>query len=278
MSSAFIVFDERLGSSESNLASICWRNSKIRRYESLVSLNSKVLLWNFVSEEPLIQLYATRPDAQRVCELGMRPFSGQLFLKLTALKSSRFAQAFASYYLGQLNEERLANFRSSKFRACPLCLTEQFHSEVHQMLFVPFCPIHKIRLQSFGMCVPEQLRRLYLPRPAERQKRTAAPKSRSGSEVDNALQAFAKWLHNAVALARLPSRTVLPRRFFEPDSSLALKRDAFSRARGGTLLQLWRSPSLPISQLRECATKRRSPETANRLCAAIRTSRTTLEG
>jgi hypothetical protein len=200
----------------------------------------------------LIELYETQPDAERVCELGMQPFSRRFFLQLTGLKLSRLAQAFASYYLGQLLQERLASFRSTTFRACPLCLAEQFHSELHQILFVPFCPIHKTRLQSLGKCPPEKLRRLYIPGPVERQKTTAAPTSRSGKEVTDALQALAQWLHSAVAPARLPNRTILPKRFFEPDSTLALKRDAFSVARANTLLQLWKSTDVPISQLLRC--------------------------
>jgi hypothetical protein len=97
VSSALIVFDERLGTSESNLATVCWRNSKIRRYESLVSLNSKLLLWNFIRGRSLTEFYETQPDAERVFELGMQPFSRRFFLKLTALKSTQLAQAFVSY-------------------------------------------------------------------------------------------------------------------------------------------------------------------------------------
>ena len=55
-------------------------------------------------------------------------------------------------------------------------------------------PIHKTRLQSLGKCPPEKLRRLYIPGPVERQKTTAAPASRSGNEVTDALQALAQWL------------------------------------------------------------------------------------
>lgn len=251
MSTASILIEEIRESRVTRSAKACWRNSKVHQYESLVSLNAKLLLWNCISERTLIELYTLRPDALRISELGRRPFSLRCFMELTALKRSSLAEAFASFYIGQLSEERLASFRSNKFRACPACMVEQYHSELYQMFFVPFCPIHQMRIEEAGRCLPGEVLRRYSAA-GNITKCFAPSSSRIRSKDTNTWQTSAKWLHETVARPGLANYTIVPKRFFEPDSSVPLIRDADLKAKASALLQLWRTPKPSIPQLSRC--------------------------
>jgi hypothetical protein len=227
----------------------CWYHSQTYRYESLLSLHAKMLLWNSVSQEFLFELYAKRPDMERVGELGMKPFSGRLFRQLTGVRATQLSEAMTKYYLGDSDASHLANFRCCWFRACPNCLCQQFHSEVHQIFFIALCPIHECSLQIYGSCSPKDLSKTFGPLRRLKANSIEVVNAEDNCAKADAFEGVAKWLHEDVGGRGLIDRTIVSRRFFLPDSSAPSRRDSFLVARVNTLTELWMNASLPLSHL-----------------------------
>ena len=130
---------------------VCWRPEWVRPYESLWSLIAKFTYLNASIVADLYSCFAGAGTTDRdwraqYLNRSLNTFSlfdDQKLSNVLALDKTMIRQATALAYV---NPNETAALVCDQLRYCSTCITSGYHSTLHQLLFLPECPIHGVRL------------------------------------------------------------------------------------------------------------------------------------
>lgn len=131
---------------------VCWRPHECQPYESVWSLLHKFCRWNRALHHDAWDLFAA-PEKRFVPGHPARLFSrGMIDRRRMAnalgLSLDQVNDGFPDRFLAQGRysvEDRLS---TSMVRMCPACIAGGYHSVLHDILFLPRCPVHGEALQE----------------------------------------------------------------------------------------------------------------------------------
>lgn len=134
-----------------NLSGVCWRPEWVRPHESLWSLIAKFTYLNAAIVADLHTCFAGPASTDKdwraqYLNRSLNTFSlfdGQKLSNLLALDKTMILQGTALAYL---KPNEIAALVSDQLRYCSTCIGSGYHSTLHQLLFLPECPIHGVRL------------------------------------------------------------------------------------------------------------------------------------
>jgi len=123
----------------------CWRPDSIRPYESLWSIFRKLAQLNATTASGVMELLRSGGviDSLRKTPkldlLRCGSINQEQLAHFLQLESDRIYQACALAYL---KPKEITSLASKYLRYCHSCLRADFHSPLHQFLFLSRCPIH----------------------------------------------------------------------------------------------------------------------------------------
>lgn len=129
----------------SGLQNFCWRPDSIRPYESLWSIFRKLAQLNATTAAGVMELlrsggviYSLR-KTPKLDLLRCGSINQERLARFLRLESDRVYQACALAYL---KPKEITSLASKYLRYCHSCLRADFHSPLHQFLFLLRCPVH----------------------------------------------------------------------------------------------------------------------------------------
>lgn len=131
---------------------VCWRAAEHHPFESAWSLLNKFCRWNRAHYADVWELIAV--DTRRVPSAARFPLANPdwidraKFARWLKLSATTGGDAFTTRYLGRGGDSAAAILSAaSHVRYCPRCIARGYHSPLHDLLFIPNCPIHEEPLQ-----------------------------------------------------------------------------------------------------------------------------------
>jgi hypothetical protein len=128
---------------------VCWRSDQHHPYESAWSLMQKFCFWNAVRFKDIWPILAREPH-QRVSQQRFLVadaaswFDRTKFLNYVPITADTLEEAFLERYIPKNEPCAVFILTSLHFvRYCPRCISEGYHSPIHDLLFVSHCPIHE---------------------------------------------------------------------------------------------------------------------------------------
>lgn len=131
----------------------CWRLYWSSRFESLWSLLRKFAHLNAINHYEVLKLFKCNDVSQEIrrrkwcLRNDLRHFGALDPSKLSIIFGLSPGDLAGATVLPFVREHEAAYLTSEFLRFCPTCISQGFHSSIHQLLFLPNCPIHGDRLE-----------------------------------------------------------------------------------------------------------------------------------
>lgn len=131
-----------------------WDPKWIKNYESVWSIFDKIKIANSISNSEICIIFI--PNLRQQMSILKNNQSSIVFNDFDNTQTSLLLRFDLRQYQLKLRDKILNNFRTnnieinSLFRKelsyCPICTKHNYHSILHQLVFVDYCPFHKVKL------------------------------------------------------------------------------------------------------------------------------------
>ncbi len=143
-----IYIDGQFENTPINPSAFCWRPYWQSRFESLWSLLRKFAYLNAITQRETRELFRLNKVPQHSlqwmwglrddlrCSIGLDP------LRLSTIFGIGYRDLKEATVLQYVHEREVSALTSEFLRFCPTCISQGFHSPLHQLLFLTKCPAH----------------------------------------------------------------------------------------------------------------------------------------
>ena len=151
-----MYMDGQINSPQIEPSAFCWRPYWASRFESLWSLLRKFAYLNAITHDEIRRLFRHKNVSQDsnqwrwkwFLRADLRSFAGLDPSKLSTIFGIGHGDLVEATVLPYVHENEAVSLTSEFLRFCPTCISQGFHTPLHQLLFLVKCSAHGDRLES----------------------------------------------------------------------------------------------------------------------------------